>query len=528
MKIAWVSLPAILLGTLLPLAARPAAGADRPNILLVIADDWSNGHSGIQGCPWIKTPAFDRVAREGMLFRNGFTSNPKCSPCRASILTGRNTWQLDEACNHFGVFSARFAVYPDLLEKAGYHVGYTGKGWGPGDFKAGGFERNPAGPGYNQRRIKPPHQGINAIDYAGNFELFLKDRKPDSPFCFWYGATEPHRNYEEGAGVRSGKKIQDVTLPAYYPNSNVIKSDILDYALEVEWFDQHLGRMIELLEERGELENTLILVTSDHGMPFPRVKGQIYEEGFHLPLAIRWGKTKGGRTIDDFINVRDFAPTFLALAGLEPHPQMSGRSFLDILQSDQSGWIDRSRNRMLVGKERHDIGRPHDWGYPVRAIRTPEFLYVHNYHPERWPAGNPETGYRNVDDGPTKELLLSKFDDHYRLSFGARAGGGALPDHRRPGLREEPRRRPRIRQGEAHAADPRWRNSSRRKKTPAHSATVRSSTPTNTSATGNTAGTPGSSTTDSRRIIRRSVERAGFLPFYRPSRSPSAGAAGFL
>ena len=75
---------------------------------------------------------------------------------------------------------------------------------------------------------------------------------------------------------------------------------------------------------------------------------------------------------------------------------------------------------MLVGKERHDIGRPLNVGYPVRAIRTPEYLYIHNYEPDRWPAGNPETGYRNVDDGPTKSFILSRFDETYRLCFGKR------------------------------------------------------------------------------------------------------------
>ena len=176
-----------------------------------------------------------------------------------------------------------------------------------------------------------------------------------------------------------------------------------------------------MLEARGELDNTFVLVTSDHGMPFPRVKGHIYEHGFHLPLAVRWIRGfAGGRVIDDFINASDFAPTFLELAGLRPHPQMSGKSFLDILKSGKVGLIDEMRTRMLIGKERHDLGRPHDWGYPVRAIRTPDYLYIRNYEPDRWPAGNPETGYRTADLGLTRSFLLLKFDRFYRLSFGKR------------------------------------------------------------------------------------------------------------
>jgi arylsulfatase A-like enzyme len=156
-------------------------------------------------------------------------------------------------------------------------------------------------------------------------------------------------------------------------------------------------------------------------MPFPCVKGQIFEDGFHLPLAVRWGDAiKRGRVVEDFINVRDFAPTFLELAGLKPHAQMTGRNFADLLRSEKSGWIDPARKVMLVGKERHDLGRPNDLGYPVRAIRTPEYLYVHNYFPERWPACNPETDFGNCDPGPTKEVLKALGGHYYELCFGKR------------------------------------------------------------------------------------------------------------
>lgn len=411
----------LLTAPLLTRASAQEGSKKPPNILFAIADDWGYGHASVYGAKWVHTPAFDRVAREGALFNHCFTNNPKCSPCRASLLTGRNTWQLEEAMCHNGLFPAKYRVYPDLLEEAGYHVGFTGKGWGPGDFMGGGFQRNPAGPAYQQFKNRTPHKGMGQIDYARNFEAFLAARKPGQPFCFWYGGSEPHRAYEPGIGERGGKSLADVQLPPYFPDSDLIRSDYLDYAMEVEWFDQHLGRILKKLEATGELDNTLVVVTSDHGAPFPRIKGQIYEDGFHLPLAIRWGKElKAGRRIDDFINVRDFAPTFLELAGLKPHAQMSGRSFLATLRAEKSGWVDASRNRIVVGKERHDIGRPNDWGYPVRALRTPEFLYVHNYTPDRWPVGNPETGYRNCDDGPSKTFLLSRFDRFYKLCFGKR------------------------------------------------------------------------------------------------------------
>ncbi|MDO8542904.1 MAG: sulfatase [Opitutaceae bacterium] len=403
-------------------AAAPAAGSSRPNILFIIFDDWGGStHSSIAGNPWIKTPNFDRVAREGILFKNAFTSNPKCSPCRASILTGRNTWQLREAVSHGGYFPPGFEVYPDLLEQAGYFVGLTGKGWGPGDFKTlAKRTRNPAGPSFDSKRQSPPASGIGSNDYPSNLEDFLKQRPVGKPFCFWMGFNEPHRGYERGSGVRLGKSTESVKVPAYLPDNEVVRGDLLDYAVEVEWADAQIGRALKALEASGELDNTLVIVTSDHGMPFPYVKGQIFEDAFHLPLAMRWGRAiKPGRVVEDFVNVRDFAPTYMELAGLKPHAQMTGRSLVNILRSEKSGFIE-NRDVMLAGKERHDIGRPNDLGYPVRALRTREFLYVHNFFPDRWPAGNPETDFGNVDPSPTKEVIKKLGGHYYDLTLGKR------------------------------------------------------------------------------------------------------------
>ncbi|MCD6050375.1 MAG: arylsulfatase family protein [Verrucomicrobia bacterium] len=281
------------------LPGRGQAADSRPNVLFIIFDDWGWQHAGAYGCDWVKTPNFDRVAKEGILFKNAFTSNPKCSPCRASILTGRNTWQLEEAVSHNGLFPSKFAVYPDLLEQAGYTVGLTGKGWGPGDFKSTGFKRNPAGPSFDTHKVaETPAGGIGKNDYAMNFEAFLAQRPKDKPFSFWMGFQEPHRTYELNSGVRLGKKLEDVKVPAYLPDTPVVRGDLADYAIEVEYADAHIGKALQALEAAGELENTLVIVTSDHGMPFPYVKGQIHEDGFHLPLAMRWGKgIKPGRVV---------------------------------------------------------------------------------------------------------------------------------------------------------------------------------------------------------------------------------------
>jgi len=396
---------------------------ERPNILLAIADDAS--HMGAYGHDFVDSPNFDRVAEEGILFENSFTSNPKCAPSRATLLTGLHTWQLEEACNHFGVFPSKFEVYPEILEDAGYAVGYTGKGWAPGSWEKGGFEHNPAGEEFNERTSPPPEDtGIRDTDYAANFDDFLAQKSEDKPFCFWYGGFEPHRPYVEGEGQRAGKRAEKVEVPPYWPDDEVVRGDILDYALEIEWFDRQLGLILEKLDEIGELDNTLVVVTSDNGMPFPRVKGQMYERDFHLPLALRWKDgTAGGRRVEDLVSFVDLAPTFLEAAGLEVRPGMEGKSLLDIIESTGSGLIE-GRDRAYMARERHDVGRKGDNGYPVRCIRTEKYLYVRNFKPDRWPAGNPETGFTNCDSSPTKSLILGRHekggDDYFDLAFGKR------------------------------------------------------------------------------------------------------------
>lgn len=408
---------------------------DRPNILFIIADDASRDSMSAYGSTYVRTPNFDRVAREGVLFTQAYNCNPKCAPARACVLTGRYSWQLEEACNHNPFLSDKWKFYPYMLEESGYFIGYTGKGWGPGlygDVDAGRDKKaaNPAGRAFNEHTLKPPYSGISNFNYEKNFDTFLDARPDESPFCFWLGTKEPHRGYEKDSWKKQGRDLSQVVVPAYDPDNPVIRGDLADYAIEVEWYDQQIGLALALLEQRGLLENTLVIATSDHGMPFPRVKGQIYDDGFHVPMAARWGKQiQPGRTVTDFITFPDLAPTFLEVAGIPKHSQMTGKSFLPQLLAETSGRIDPSRNHTLLGKERHDIGRTDgdqlSVAYPSRAIRTDEFLYVRNFKPDRWPVGNPEFGFLNCDGSPTKSFLagLSQGDPDYRfyeMSFGKR------------------------------------------------------------------------------------------------------------
>jgi arylsulfatase A-like enzyme len=395
---------------------------ERPNILICIADDASFDHLD-PGCEWVKTPGFDMVAEQGILFSNAYTPNAKSAPSRACLLTGRNPWQLKEAANHFCFFPAEYKTFPEVLGENGYYVGFTGKGWSPGDpGSVDGKPRELTGRPWNRIKTNPPAKYISNVDYASNFREFLKQKPAEGPFCFWYGGFEPHRKYEYGSSIKAGKKTTDIdSVPGFLPDVEEVRIDMLDYALELEYFDLHLMRIIDILKESGEFDNTLIIVTSDNGMPFPRAKSDEYEYSNHMPMAVMWKKgMKGhGRRCDQYISFIDIAPTLLDIAGInwknsgmQPSP---GRSIRPLL-------LDKRMRKpfnetILIGKERHDVGRPDDYGYPIRGIIWDGYLYLRNYRPDLWPAGNPETGYPTVAGSPSKTAVLNTRHNRLQQQF---------------------------------------------------------------------------------------------------------------
>lgn len=410
----------------------PDRGAGKCNILYIVADDAGLDMSAY-GRKWVKTPAFDRVAKEGILFANAYTPNAKCAPSRSCMLTGRNPWQLDAAMNHGIYFPNYFKVYPEVLNENGYFVGYTGKGYAPGKaLNEDGSKRDLLIKDFSGLKTTPPTKEISNNDYAGNFADFVS-KAERKPWCFWLGFTEPHRAYEYGSGVKKGGKNVGMVdrIPQYYPDSLTTRNDLLDYAYEIEYMDSHVAKVLKTLEDNGQLDNTLIVFTSDHGMPFPRVKGNEYENSNHVPMAIMWknGIKNPGRVVSDYVNMTDLAPTFLAVAGIDPIQSgmrpMIGKSLVPIFNATKGGQIEANRNFQLVGQERHDFGRPHDQGYPIRGLHKNGLLYLKNYEPSRWPVCNPETGYLNCDGGAIKTMLLNNRRNgidktYWQMSFGKR------------------------------------------------------------------------------------------------------------
>ena len=391
----------------------------RPNIVFCMADDWSWPHAGILGDPVVRTPHFDQIARDGVLFENAFVSTPSCTPSRLSILTGQHHWRLKEGDSLGGSLREEYDVYTEMLQKAGYRIGRVGKG------------------------VWPSKHTFRKRDSFGerfrSFDQFLKDRKPGEPFCYWHGGQDPHRPYEYGVGVESGIELSRVKVPACLPDNETVRGDLADYLWEVQRFDREVGDIVDQLRAMNELENTIVVVSGDNGMPFPRSKATLYDQGTRVPLAIRWGSnTKGNRTVADFVSLCDLAPTFLQAAGLNPSKQMTGKSLVPLLKSKKSGQLDPQRTFALSGMEKHV------YSYPARSLRTADFLYIRNFGPDKWPTGeiedhNPEYDFAktswptdkgafsfNIDPSPSKQFLrLHRTDLEVRrfaeLSFGRHA-----------------------------------------------------------------------------------------------------------
>lgn len=453
---------------LMPGMSATAADAKRPNILFCFADDMGRYASIYQQLDGkgtvndlIKTPNIDRIAKEGVLFKNAHVCAPSCTPCRSSLLSGQYFWRTGRAAILQGAkWDMNIPAYPLLLKDSGYHIGKAYKVWSPG---------SPADAPYGQqahayekagRRVNDFSENVTKMvgegktveaakqelydEVAGNFDAFIADRKEGQPFCFWYGPTNVHRKWVKGSGAALwGLDPEQLKgkLPAFLPDVPEVREDMASYFGEIMAFDACIGVMLRKLEAMGELDNTLVVVSGDHGAPgFPHGKCNLYDFGTHVTLAVRGAGTKGGRVVDDFVNLMDLAPTFLEAGGVTPPEVMTGRSLMKVLQSDKSGQVDPERTSVITGRERHvESAREGYLPYPQRALRTPEYLYIHNFKPDRMPMGdagqldadadtltnNTHISFADMDSSPTKAWLIGEhanpqWKQHFDWAFAQR------------------------------------------------------------------------------------------------------------
>jgi arylsulfatase A-like enzyme len=443
-----------------------AFAADKPlNILFLFADDWgryASIYAEHEKFPSpnqvVKTPNIDRIAREGALFRRAYVNAPSCTPCRSALVSGRYFFNTGRAAILNGaVWDPAIPSFPLLLKDQGYHIGKAYKVWSPGDpadapfggqahaYQKSGGRCNQ----FSQNVDKMMKEGIPVEaakqqicdEVRGNFDSFLAARPKGAPFLFWHGPTNVHRKWVKGSGEGQwGIKPDDLKgkLPKHLPDVPEFREDFGSYLGEIQAFDAQVGVLIKRLEEVGEYDNTVIVISGDHGAPgFPGGKCNLYDFGTNVTLAIRWPGQPGGRFIDDFVNLMDLAPTFMEIGGAAIPPGVNGKSIVSMLKAGKSGLVEKERDYVITGRERHvSIAREGNLPYPQRALRKDGFLYIHNFKPERMPMGDTKlltesftppmedmenetyVAFPDMDASPAKAWLIAhRHDSQYKWHF---------------------------------------------------------------------------------------------------------------
>ncbi len=300
----------------------------RPNVLLILSDDHSVPYLGCYGNPDLKTPNIDRLAKEGIRFDNCFTTAPQCVPSRASIMTGRSV--VDVGMLRFSAPLDRSIItYPELLKKEGYYIGVCGRPYhldGAGKSPAESIEA------FQENNMITFPDRFDFVKVGSDeqtitqFEEFLNQPHGDKPFFMQAGFHDPHRIFDAFDFEPDPEKI---TVPAGMPDTKLLRKDLAGHYGEIQRLDYHVGKLLDVLEKHGLLENTLILFMGDNGAALLRGKGTLYDCGLHVPLLARYpGLIKAGSVSEILISGEDIGPTVLDFAQVKPDEKMTGQSFL--------------------------------------------------------------------------------------------------------------------------------------------------------------------------------------------------------
>ncbi len=331
------------------------AAADRPNFILFIADDISWDDIGCYGHPTIKTPHIDHLAARGLRFTNAYLTTSSCSPSRCSIITGRYPHNTGAPELHTSLPAGQ-VLFPELLKDAGYYTVLSGK-------HHMGKNANPAFSKISKG--KGPGK-------EGDWVQLLKDRPKDKPFFCWYASTDAHRGWSinDEAPTYDPK---DVIVPPYLVDGPKTREDLTGYYHEVSRFDHFVGEVVEELKRQGVLDNTVIIVMSDNGRPFPRCKTRLYDSGIKTPFIAHFPKVVKAAVTESLVSVIDIAPTVLELAGVKRDKRMQGVSFAPLLDDPQAVTRD-----VVFAEHNWHVYRNHE-----RLVRTGDWLYIRNNFPDQ-------------------------------------------------------------------------------------------------------------------------------------------------
>jgi arylsulfatase A-like enzyme len=350
-------------------AAAPQRTASFPNILFLISDDQTWRDLGCYGNRSIRTPSLDRLAQAGARFSNCFVASPQCSPNRSAIFTGC-TPHLTNTSRLHTPMPPWERTYLEVLKERGYF--------------AGAFGKVHQGPQFDKRW----DFYLPGTDFA--VEKFFDKLPGGKPFFLHVGFTDPHRPYQKGT-VNPPHDPAKVEVPAYLPDLPAIREDLALYYDEISRMDSDCGRILDVLQQRGLADNTLVIFTADNGMPFPRAKGTCYDAGIRVPLLARWpGRIKPGSVYEELISHVDLSATWAELAGSRMPDKAQGRSFLPLMTAGAY------TQRTEVYSERNW----HDTFDPIRSVRTSRYKLIFN--------GVPQLPYRpswDIYDSPSWEAM---------------------------------------------------------------------------------------------------------------------------
>lgn len=324
----------------------------------------------------------------GIYYQNAYAASPKCAPSRAAFLTGRRSYQLEEAMLTGSFILAGYPTFMEVLAQSGYHVGYVREGYAPATQADDMVPRtsDPAVQPYRRIKDKELPSTLNPILMFENFIEFMADRPAvDTPFCVWMGSTEPHLPWTPNPERADPEKISAVNLPDVLRDTVSERQMMLDFAYEVEYQDDDLLRVLNHLSSTGELSNTLIIVTADQGTSIPYGKGHLSHMGLHVPLAVMWpGVIDGGRRCDEVFDLTHLARTILELAVVDVPDEIKGVSWHDY-------WLDNSEMTVppssvaVAGIERRSGDGSDVDILGSRSIREGDYLYIQSRIPEAVP-----------------------------------------------------------------------------------------------------------------------------------------------
>jgi N-sulfoglucosamine sulfohydrolase len=356
-------------------ASLPLFAQVRPrpkNILLLIADDLGR-HTGAYGDSNARTPHLDRLASDGVRFTNAFCTTASCSASRSVILTGLQ----NHSNGHYGHAHAEHNLHllptiqssPELLRRAGYRTGIIAK------LHVNPLNRFPWD-------LDAQREGGRDVAKMAQLARHFIQAQPDKPFYLHVGFTDPHRaaqgfaNRDYPGVTRHLFDPAAIKLPSYLPDNTDTRAEVAEYYEAANRLDQGIGRMMDVLRETGQLDNTLIVFVSDNGMPFPNAKTNCYDAGIHLPMIVRApGQSKRGMVNNAMVNWTDLLPTFLDFSGAKgPDYELHGRSWLSILEQENPPGRDDS----YFSHTFHEI----TMYYPMRGLRTRQYKYIRNLFPE--------------------------------------------------------------------------------------------------------------------------------------------------